>query len=203
MDSDWAICRGVLEAIRALCQSKENPVIVELGSGKGTEALTNFGKVYSVEHDEAWILNFEGVDYIHSPLTEINPISGFNHLQWYDSQIMFNHLPSSYDLLLVDGPPGSVGRSGILNHLDSVPDDVIWIIDDTLRTEEGHLSDTIAISKSMLQYRFWNFSILSRMPIEANTIDQIRHISYSVMQEKSDAKIQFFYPGFRGRKVIT
>ena len=35
MDSDWAICRGVLEAIRALCQSKESPVIVELGSGKG------------------------------------------------------------------------------------------------------------------------------------------------------------------------
>ena len=203
MDSDWALCRGVFEAVRAICKSKESPTIVEFGSGEGTEILADIGKVYSIEHDENWILNYGGVEYIHSPLSDIEPIPGFGHKQWYNHNVIFNNLPSSYEVLIVDGPPGSVGRSGILNHLSEIPDNVVWIIDDTLRREESDLSDTIAISNSMIQYRFWNFSILTNVPIDFDTLENIRATSFAVMSERPEEKIRLFFPAYRRVEELT
>ena len=130
MESGWEICQGAYEAIHTLCEGLQSPTIVEFGSGIGTERLARLGTVFSIEHDSNWILDYDGIQYIHAPLVEIESIPSFDHNQWYDAEIVFEILPDSFDIILVDGPPGSIGRSGILLHLDRFPNDCIWLIDD-------------------------------------------------------------------------
>ena len=55
---------------------------------------------------------------------------------WYDSDALKKQLPKDYDLILVDGPPGTIGRSGFYKHLDLFRSNVPIIIDDVDRKEE-------------------------------------------------------------------
>lgn len=66
--------------------------ILELGSGMGTAELIKLWNVYSVEENQQWV-NAYHQQYIHAPIVD----------DWYDKKALLA-LPSSYDLLLVDGP---------------------------------------------------------------------------------------------------
>ena len=91
----------------------EGAVIVELGSGYGTKKLVKKYIVWSIENDEEWV-GF--CDYIHAPITK----SEDGKEQWYDASIIKANLPSSYDLILVDGPPGRIWQRGVVIKLQSL-----------------------------------------------------------------------------------
>jgi hypothetical protein len=66
--------------------------ILELGSGLSTSELVKLWNVYSVEENQQWVNAFHQ-QYIHAPIVD----------DWYDRKAL-QAIPSSYDLLLVDGP---------------------------------------------------------------------------------------------------
>ena len=104
----------------------KDSTILELGSGTGTIELSKHYKVYSVEQDKNWLNLAKDSTYIHAPI--IN--------NWYDSNILFENIPSEYDLLLVDGPSGTGNRNGIQNYWDQFNTDIPIVMDDTHRLAE-------------------------------------------------------------------
>ena len=52
---------------------------------------------------------------------------------------MKSQLPKGHDLVLVDGPPGIIGRSGFYTNLDLFRKDVLIILDDVDREDELQL----------------------------------------------------------------
>lgn len=111
----------------------DRAVVLELGSGEGTERLVRMArKVYSVEHDEAWLGKY-GSTYIHAPIVD----------GWYDRAALEGKLPEHPDCVIVDGPPGAIGRQGMLRHLDlfgSAP----LLVDDVHRPSEMELAKCLA-----------------------------------------------------------
>jgi hypothetical protein len=187
----WTICAGVKEAIHRLIP--ERSVILEFGSGQGSVELSEMHELHSVEHDPQWIGHAEKASYIHAPIIDIEPIFPFSHESWYDCEAILSAVPVSIDLILVDGPTGKIGRSGLLGILDRLPPGAIWIIDDTLRTEESELSRQIAYRLRLHETRFWNFSILSDKPISIAKLRAIRAVSDEVLNmEEEDYLSQFF-----------
>ncbi len=115
------------EAFRYLRRLPMGATVLELGSGDGTARLIEMGfKVYSVEHDPEWVGRVPGALYIHAPIVD----------GWYDAEIIKRSMPSRYECLIVDGPPGSIGRQGMLKHMD-----LFWrrspvLVDDVHRQAE-------------------------------------------------------------------
>lgn len=121
----------------ALIQEKipKGSIILELGSGAGTGILAEDYDVVSVEHDEEW-LGIHSSRYIHATIVP-NPTSErFVQKGWYDSNTLSVQLPEDYDLLLIDGPTGDIGRAGILEHLSLFRADRPILLDDTDRPGE-------------------------------------------------------------------
>jgi hypothetical protein len=112
--------------------------ILELGSGLGDAKLIEKYNVYAVEHDSVWLDKVPGVNYIHAPLTPIKPTRWHpQHGGWYDPSTLKRIVPQlKYDLLIVDGPPGDVGRGGYLKYWDIFDPSVPVIMDDVHRYEE-------------------------------------------------------------------
>ena len=190
--SHWMLSDGAFEAVRVLSNPKS--VIVEFGSGEGTERLARLGKVYSIEHDKNWILGYPNIQYIHAPLVEIEPIPSFNHKQWYDAGLLASNLPSKCDIVIVDGPMGSIGRSGLLRHMSLFPKDVTWIIDDTNRGDEARLADHISLALKLHHQKYWNFSILTFEPIDPTAARIILGASWREIKLEEDDYIGKFYP---------
>lgn len=125
----WAIDVLLFKHIRELLP--DGSTIVEFGSGTGTIELSKFYKVYSIEHDEKWLNVSKESKYIYAPI-----IDG-----WYCVESIKNGLKDvDYDLILVDGPPGVIGRGGILNFLDSLDTSKPIILDDTNRRDEMEIT---------------------------------------------------------------
>jgi len=104
--------------------------ILELGSGKGTVELTKHWKVYSIEHDKRWLRYAEKSNYIYAPIISYGKKKQYN---WYDRKIIKRKIPKEYDLLLVDGPTGNIGREGFLRNIGLFKMNIPIIIDDTQR----------------------------------------------------------------------
>lgn len=100
--------------------------ILELGSGEGTGVLAQTYTMYSVEHDPAFLNKYDS-HYIYAPISD----------GWYCPDMLRGKLPTRYDALIIDGPPGTIGRAGLLNHLDLFNWDCHIFIDDTNRKEEA------------------------------------------------------------------
>lgn len=106
----------------------ENELVLELGSGAGSEELLKHFKLCSVEHDLKW-LNKYHKNYIYAPI-----VNG-----WYDCNILKNKLPKNYKLILVDGPPGSIGRMGFFKNIELFDKNTHIIFDDVNRIAELNL----------------------------------------------------------------
>jgi hypothetical protein len=134
---DFSLQPAVYEAIVRLVP--ERSTILELGSGEGDRNLIDLGfRVQAVEHDPAWVGVVPGVEYIHAPLSHIKPTRWHpTQDRWYDSSLLKAKLPAlKYDLVIVDGPPGDVGRGGFLKYFNLFDGSVPWILDDIHRFEE-------------------------------------------------------------------
>lgn len=106
----------------------DGKTILELGSGTGTIELCKHYKVYSIEDNEKW-LNVAPSNYIHAPIVN----------RWYDVSVLKEKLPKAYDLILIDGPIGSIGRIGFYENLSLFRTDVPMIFDDVERPAEYEL----------------------------------------------------------------
>ncbi len=190
--TNWSICDGVLEAVRSLVDEKS--VILELGSGMGSRSLAEICTIFSVEHDERFLDIHQSVNYIHAPLTDIEPLSKFNENKWYDSEVIRENLPAKIDLILVDGPPEKYGRSGLLHHLDMFDENCIWIIDDVLREKDQKLANYISFKFDYIQYRFWNFSILSKSSLSGDILDTIQNAAINSKYGMSKNYVSLYYP---------
>lgn len=108
--------------------------ILELGSGDvSTRYLSEVYKLFSVEDKPEW-LNKHKATYIHAPLVR----------GWYDVDALKTCMPKDYDLILVDGPSGEGNRIGFMQHLDIFNTKVPIIFDDTNRTGEWYLAQSVA-----------------------------------------------------------
>ncbi len=119
-------------------------VIVELGSGHGTQHLVKLlrpgQRLISVEHNKRWVGLFPGTQYIHAPIRG----------NWYDGAALKKSLPPKEHIiaLIVDGPPGTIGRDGLYPNLRRFPDNVPMLLDDVQRPVELALAKQIAEHRS-------------------------------------------------------
>ena len=94
----------------------------------------------SVENNDEF-LGLEKTRYIHAKTVDYEEDSVWaDETGWYDPEVLINELPEDYDLLVIDGPHGHTGRSGILNHLDFFRPDRLTIVDDVHRDAEAKLA---------------------------------------------------------------
>lgn len=130
--ADWRLPPEAFEFLRH--HLAQPATIVELGSGDGTHLLRELGQVCSIEHDEAWLRTGPFTSFIHAPIVD----------GWYDPAAIRGKLPDKYDCLIVDGPPGSIGRGGLLANLDLFRQDVPLLLDDVHRELERSMAMAIA-----------------------------------------------------------
>ena len=123
--------------------------ILELGSGTGTHELGKIYKVHCVEHDKNWVNKFSNLTYHYAPIKE----------GWYDKEWLQN-LPKDYDLLIFDGPPGSIGRTKVLENLHMFNLNVPIIVDDTHRKVEKNMAEKLVnmLNTSYLEIKEHNKS---------------------------------------------
>lgn len=126
----WAIGNNLFQYMYETYANK-NKIILELGSGTGSEELSKIFTVYSIEHDKNWMDRYN-TNYIYAPL-----IDG-----WYDPQIVEAAISNiKYDLLLIDGPPQH-NRQNIKNFMHLFDPTIPWIFDDSERSPIRELADT-------------------------------------------------------------
>ncbi len=131
MSADWSLPDAVFRFLRPRIAGLQ---VVELGSGKGSVRLAQMcGHLTSIEHDPDYVTMYQpdaGL-VVHAP---IDPKTG-----WYDRTTLEMYLPKRIDAVVVDGPPGTIGRGGLMQHLDLFPD-VPFLFDDTHRSAERELA---------------------------------------------------------------
>lgn len=155
----WSISNNCFNYIRELLP--ENKTILELGSGCGTEHLSKYYKMYSIENQIEWVGKYEST-YIHAPIRLYEESSWWNNdpfiavedipseigdnfqKGWFDPDIVKSQLPKEYDLILVDGPNGTIGRGGFYKYLDYFNTDVPIIMDDVGREPERILMEKVS-----------------------------------------------------------
>jgi len=138
----WTISKELYACIKDTLSSG---IILELGSGEGTKLLCESYTVHSIEHNPQWI-GYAESNYIHAPIRQ------YPDYKWYDIDKL-GFLPD-YDLLLVDGPTGSIGRWGFYKNIGLFNTDVPIILDDTHRPEEKLLAEVLAFEfqKELTEY---------------------------------------------------
>ena len=130
----WAISKQLFDWL--LNSLPEKSTILELGSGSGTQQLAKHFRMVSVEHDPDFV-GLHDSTYIYAPIVD----------GWYDAAIIgttLSRLSVRHDLLLVDGPPKKIGRSGILQHLDLFDLTKPIVLDDVDRAPEKNLLEILA-----------------------------------------------------------
>lgn len=166
---------NLLKVIDLLLEGKGN--ILELGSGNSSYILSQKGyKVTAVEHNLEWLNKFPSVEYIYAPITELPPSRSFEkrypgHKIWYDGNAIKKGIEGKkFDLMIVDGPPKYIGRSGIYVYRDifdwTIP--VLW--DNTDRQVEIITANFLSFGKGHRTFLTfhnemgWSFSITSPDP---------------------------------------
>ena len=115
--------------------------ILEFGSGNGSKILSEKYDLISIEHDEAWLGKGNG-RYIHAEIKKNRYSTQFSQKGWYDVEKIVG-LPSDVELIIIDGPPGEIGRAGILNVLNDLPVTKWILVDDTDREDEKLLLNSL------------------------------------------------------------
>ena len=190
--SHWSICDGILTAVSLLTEKSE--CLLEFGSGYGSKLLSDYCKVTSIEHNDDFLGLYPEVSYISTKIVEFESENLTSPpYRWYDVKPISDKLTAGYSILLVDGPTADVGREGLLFHLDYFNSIPIWIVDDVLREKDQRIANFICLELGLIQYRFWNFSLLSKKPIPSKIIKKIHSKSLEVLSSQSKEYVQRYY----------
>ena len=118
--------------------------ILELGSGFGTGELAKTFTMFSIEHDKAWVNKFNST-YIYATIKQYTDQEiPYGRPNWYDIEVLKKEMPESYDLILIDGPLGKIGREGFHGFLNLFNTEAVMIFDDIGRDGERILMEKVA-----------------------------------------------------------
>lgn len=129
MSRGYCLADEVHAHVAMWLEGRGSSIVVELGSGAGTPKLRERiapHRLISIEHSN----RFEEFCDVYAPLKG----------NWYHPAVLRRKLPEQIDLVIVDGPPGTIGRNGLLDHLDLFPDRVPMLIDDVHREAEMRMA---------------------------------------------------------------
>jgi hypothetical protein len=140
VDVNWMLPIEAFEWIEANIDPGSR--ILEFGSGDGSARLAENYEVWSVEHDEEW-LGVALVNYVHAPIVENEISTSVGEVGWYDPAMLEEGIPDSVSLIIIDGPTGAIGRTGVLAHFQVLPDTEYFLIDDVDREVESALLDIL------------------------------------------------------------
>jgi hypothetical protein len=142
--SMWAISEEIIDYL--ISNLNENDTIIEFGSGTGSIEIENHFDLWSIEHNKVFLLVHKNtLNNFYAPIKKykkVNPTlkTDINEYEWYDEDVIKNVLNKiNYNCLLVDGPPGCIGREGFLYNLNEFNTNCLIIIDDVNRDEENKL----------------------------------------------------------------
>lgn len=139
-NDDWMLPKEAFGWITT--NIRDGEIIVEFGSGHGSIELSKQYSLTSVEHNKSW-LNISQGTYIFSEIAP-NPIStNLGQLGWYQIDILKQNLPPKPCLIIIDGPPGSIGRHGVLNLIDYLSTAKFILVDDIDRETESDLLESL------------------------------------------------------------
>jgi hypothetical protein len=148
MDESWMLPKEALEFV--IDHVEPGSVVVEFGSGHGSEVLSKHFDLYSFEHDEAW-LGVTSSTYIHAPIVENQHATEEGEKGWYDLEIVKQNWPKDPQCVIVDGPPGFIGRTGILSMLEELASVLLILVDDVDREAELQLSHMLSTRLDRIQ----------------------------------------------------
>ena len=111
--------------------------ILEFGSGQGSKHLAQIYDLFSVEHNPEFLKSESGT-FIYAPILLSSDYPG--EIGWYDIEKVKQQLPEKIDLMIIDGPTGLIGRSGLLSHTGLFSWDFPVLIDDLHREREYLMS---------------------------------------------------------------
>ena len=125
----WVMDSGDLALLRNRVAAIGPALAVECGSGQTTQVLRECaGWVVSLEHDAAWAADTE--QFVTNVNGEVRCVPLDDG--WYRTV-----LPDGIGFVLIDGPPGHIGRGATLpNLLPHLADGAVVWLDDVDRAEE-------------------------------------------------------------------
>jgi len=138
----WAISKEIVDYL--IDNLNENDTIIEFGSGSGSIEIEKNFNLWSIEHNK-YFLYKNTLKNFYAPIKKykkINPTlkTDIKEYEWYNEDVVNNVMNKiKYNCLLVDGPPGCIGRDGFLYNLDNFDTNCLIIIDDVNRDEENKL----------------------------------------------------------------
>lgn len=135
-DEIWMAPSSLFEDIEKRVPSRG--AIVEMGSGHGTDRLQQNYTVTSFEHDPGWAARAPS-DCVLAPIVANEHAESAGQVGWYDLKMVIPNLPDEIAAVLIDGPPGDIGRMGFLSVLEEIPDSVPIYVDDVHREAEKKL----------------------------------------------------------------
>lgn len=140
----WAIGKETFRKITEILPT--GSTILEFGSGTGTDALSKFYTMKSIESDPLWLYKYPST-YFHVPLIpSVNKYPEFpEDPYWHDEEIMRSVAPTigHYDCILVDGPKGYRGGLYYNRDLFNFKNTVV-VFDDVHDVHHRRLMDLIA-----------------------------------------------------------
>ena len=148
MDESWMLPQEAVEFV--LQHVEPGSVVVEFGSGHGSEVLSKHFDLHSFEHDEAW-LGVTSSTYIHAPIEENEFATEAGEEGWYDLDVVRQNWPKDVQCVIIDGPPGFIGRTGILSILDELRDVPMILVDDVDRQAELQLLQMLSTKLDRIQ----------------------------------------------------
>lgn len=123
----WSISKELFNFIINEYPPQNYPNLLELGTGESSLYFKNVGYNYTgIEHDKNYINKYDGVKYVLAEIDNNN---------WYNKNIIIEQLNKLWDIIIIDGPPKKIGRSGMLNFHDKFKSKVI-IFDDINRKDD-------------------------------------------------------------------
>ena len=126
--------------------------VLEFGAGLvSTPKLSRVYELTSVEHDQKYIGQFNS-EYIYAELSEKDG--------WYRRDALERIKHQNYSLAIIDGPPGSGNRFGILLNTDLLLHVPFILVDDVDRPCERLLLELLAKELNRRYDDFGHFAVI-------------------------------------------
>ena len=141
MNSDWKMPDEIFSWLEE--NLEPGAKILEFGSGHGSIRLSEQFELISVEHIPDW-LGLSASTYSHAEIQENTMSAKHNQRGWYNPQAIIDVITSQQiSVFIVDGPPGDIGRHGLLSITDILPKNATFIVDDVHREDESNLLEQL------------------------------------------------------------